>query len=429
MNQRSLPALLKLIGGALALVWPALADQAVTADDGSTPQQIFQRRIMPIFKSSNPSSCTQCHLASVDLKDYIQPTHEKTFLSLRDQGLVDLDKPEQSKILGLIQMGKRDTPAAALIHESTRKAEYEAFAEWIKASALDPRLRDAPKLADTDRGGPERPVEVIRHTRKDRLLESFTQNIWAMRFRCMTCHVEGSPDNEKHKKEHGPQVAWMKAAGPEATMRYLVEETDLIDTDNPEQSLLLLKPLNEVKHGGGKKFLAGDLGYKAFRTWIEDYAAIANDKYTRAEDLPKPNTKLDQFGSEIWFKLENTPPEWGDKLLLVRLFAWDEQKKSWEDEPIATSDRGVWGKGRVWQHNLVLLAPRGSKLAGAWQRGSQSLPSGRYLVKVYVDSKDTLAKQWNAAMDESDFVGQTDFTSRWPAGYGQMTTVNAGQLR
>jgi hypothetical protein len=404
-------------------------EQLTLAGDGLSPQQIFERRIMPIFKSPNPSSCTQCHLAGVDIKDYIQPSHEKTFLSLRDQGLIDLDAPERSKILRLIQMGERDTPAAALIHEATRKAEYDAFAEWIKASAGDARLREAPKLQAADQAGPGRPVEVIRHARKDRLLDSFEQNIWAMRFRCMTCHLEGSPENEKHKKEHGPRVAWMKAAGPEATMRYLIEKTDLIDTDNPERSLLLLKPLNEVKHGGGKKFLPGDLGYKAFRTWIEDYAAIVNDKYTRAEDLPTPTSALAQFGTEIWFKLTDTPPEWGDKLLLIRLFAWDERNRSWEDDPIAISDRGVWGQGRLWQHNLVLLAPRGSKRAEAWQRGEPTLPPGRYRVKVYVDSKDALAKQWDLPISEAEFVGKAEFTSRWPKGYDQMTAVNAAQIR
>ena len=57
------------------------------ANDQPTPEQVFEKRIMPIFKSPNPSSCTQCHLSGVDLKNYILPSSEKTFLSLRDQGL------------------------------------------------------------------------------------------------------------------------------------------------------------------------------------------------------------------------------------------------------------------------------------------------------------------------------------------------------
>ena len=52
-------------------------------------------------------------------------------------------------------------------------------------------------------------------------------------------------------------------------MDYILTKTKLIDLDNPEKSLLLLKPLNEVKHGGGKKFIIGDLGYQSFRNWIK----------------------------------------------------------------------------------------------------------------------------------------------------------------
>src|SRR5437762_12598742 len=93
-----------------------------------TPQEVFEKRIMPIFKSPNPSSCTQCHLAGVDLKNYILPSHEKTFISLRDLGLVNLDKPEDSKILRLISMGET-SKGAQLISDKVRKMEYDAFAE------------------------------------------------------------------------------------------------------------------------------------------------------------------------------------------------------------------------------------------------------------------------------------------------------------
>src|ERR1700738_3979050 len=86
-----------------------------TPGGARTPQQVFEKRILPIFKSPDPSSCTQCHLAGVDLKNYILPSHEKTFVSLRDQGLIDLDRPEKSRILTLIQMGADEKNGASLI--------------------------------------------------------------------------------------------------------------------------------------------------------------------------------------------------------------------------------------------------------------------------------------------------------------------------
>ena len=310
----------------------------------ATPSAIFEKRILPIFKSPNPSSCTQCHLAGVDLKNYILPSSEKTFRSLRDQGMIDVKEPDKSKILKLINMrDPRDKSDATLIHEKMRKAEFDAFAEWIKVCAADPTLRNAPKLAQEEQASSTRPVEVVRHARKDRLLEAFERNIWAMRFRCMSCHLEGTADNKKLVDEYGERVAWFKKAGPEATMKYLMA-SKLIDTKTPEKSLILLKPLNEVKHGGGRKFLLGDQGYKSYRAWIEDYAAIINDQYIKADQLP-PSSERSQFGTDIWLKLTETPPEWGDKLLQVTLFAWDTDKKQWEAEPIAYSDRAVWARG------------------------------------------------------------------------------------
>ena len=75
-------------------------------------------------------------------------------------------------------------------------------------------------------------------------------------------------------------------------MDYLLA-SKLIDPTNPEKSLLLTKPLGEVKHGGGIKFVVGDQGYKAFRAWIEDVAAIKAGKYATAADLPAKDDRAE----------------------------------------------------------------------------------------------------------------------------------------
>jgi hypothetical protein len=399
----------------------------LSAFAASDAAQIFERRILPIFKSSNPSSCTECHLAGVDLKNYIKPSHEKTFLSLRDQGLIDLENPADSKILRLIAMGGGTNEGAALISGNVRKAELAAFTEWIKASARDSRLRNAPKLAASELAKPPRPNEVIRHARTDRLLASFEEKIWSQRFRCSGCHSPAGSENAKHVAEHGEQVSWLKdTAG--ATMKFLLA-SDNINESKPERSRLLLKPLNEIKHGGGQKMLPGDMTYKAFREWLDDYARTATDKYASVSDLPQPKETPAMFGTEIWLKLVNTPPEWGDRLLQVDLHAWDANKNAWETTPIATSDRAVWGKGKLWQHNLALLAAQGSERAQRWAKTKPSLPAGRYLLKVYVDANERLKTDWNSALDERDFVGETAIESKWPSGYGRMTTVETARVK
>jgi hypothetical protein len=399
---------------------------------------VFERRIMPIFKSPKPSSCTECHLAGVDLKQYILPSSEQTFLSLRDQGLVDLKSPDKSKILKLISMrdpAAKATEGAALIHETARKAEFDAFAEWIKACAGDEKLVAAPKLAKTALAEPARPVEVIHHARKDKLLESFENSIWAMRFRCMSCHIEGTKENDKLKAEHGEQVAWFKKGGPQATLDYLLA-SKLIDFEKPEESLLLKKPLLAVPHKGGKKFLVGDQGYKAFRGWLEDVAKIKADAYTKAESLPKPDDAV-LFGTDIWLKLKNTPPAWGDALVQVDLYRWDYANQDWDTVPIATTDRANFGKGRLWQHNLTftvalrpgVIVPKRGTTGDDIAREFAAAPSRRFLLKVYVDRTGKLGGDWTKRLDETDYAGRIEFEAKWNPGYGAMTVVDASGLK
>ncbi len=395
-------------------------------EDEPTAAQLFEKRLLPIFKSPNPSSCVECHLAGVDLKNYILPSHEKTFVSLRDLGLIDLARPEESKILKLISMG--ETPGAALIQSKVRKAEYEAFAVWIKTSAADPKLREAPKLLPADLAQPKRPVEVIRHARTDQVLASFERNVWSQRFRCFACHSPAGAENAKLVKENGDEMNWIRPEGAEATMKYILGSR-MVSPKAPEKSLLLLKPLNQVKHGGGQKMLPGDLAYKAFRTWLEDYSKTVNDQYTKAADLPKEGAAPEQFGSEIWLKLTDTPPAWGDRLLQVSVFAWDSTRKAWEPEPLAVSDRQVWGKGKLWQHNLTLQSPPGSTRAKAWRAGKPSLPEGRYLVRVYVDVQTRLERDWKSPLGKADFAGEAEVETRWPEGYGSMTSLASGKLK
>ncbi len=405
---------------------PVPSAPAPAADDGEAAK-VFEQRIAPIFKSPDPSSCARCHLATVDIKQYILPSAKDTFLALRDQGLIDLNKPEDSKILALINRGADDPKAAGLISAKRQKAEHEAFAAWIKACAADPAIKNAPK--------PEKapalstmPVEVVRHARKDRMLESFETNVWSMRFRCMNCHTEGTPQSAKLVKEHGERVAWFKKGGAEATMDYLIA-SKLIDLDKPEKSLLLTKPLNEMKHGGGVKIVVGDQGYKALRAWIEDVAAIKKEKYTKSTDLPPTETGPKRFGTEAWLKLEKTPDAWGDKLLQADVYAWDATVSAWERDPIATSDRVVFGKGKLWQHTVTLLAVPGSDRAKAWAKAKPALPAGKYLVKVYIDSADKAKKDWKAPLGADEYVGQVEFQGRWAEGYSAMTTVDASKVK
>lgn len=402
--------------GPISLISPILLTLLLSiapAHAADSALDLFRQRITPILQAKDPSSCSECHLSGVDLKDYIGKTQEETFAALRDAGLVDVKKPEQSKLLAFIA---RKPEKNSLVSDKVRQQEYEAFAAWIVAAAKDPKLAAA-KTGDA-KLGPSVDDEVIRHARKDQVLASFLDNVWSEVGRCAACH---SPDrNQKQVKEHGAKVSWIKLRDPQGTLDNLLT-TGIIDADAPEQSLLLMKPTNQVKHGGGVKMVVGDRTYKQFRAFIEDYAASSAGKYKTAKDLPKERAEASAV-TDIWFKLEGVPAKYDQKLLQVDLHRWDEQTKAWSKDRWATGDRQVFGKGQLWQQHLSVTAPRDSSRAKEIV-GKPTLPAGKYLAKIYIDQAGKLQKDYQSELGSSEFVGQVEIDSRWPAGYGAMTAA------
>lgn len=388
---------------------PAQAN-ASAAEASPDSLALFERRILPILRSPKPSSCSECHLSGVDLKDYIRPTQQQTFASLRKAGLIDVATPEKSKLLEFL---RRRPEKVQLATERMRQEELSAFESWIRAAALDPALLSAADAAGPI--GPTLPVEVIRHARQDRVLASFVENVWNEVGRCAACH---SPDrNQKQVQEHGEQVSWIRMGDPEGTLAGFVE-AGLIDVENPEQSLLLAKPTMQVEHGGGQKAVVGDRTYKQFRRFLDDYAAAAKGEYAAARELPRPPDEV-SFVTDIWLKLEGVPSEYDKALLQVDLYA--KTPEGWTSHRVATSDRPVFGPKQLWQHSLSLTAPRDSKQAAKLAEGK--LPSGEYLAKVYVDREGKLAKDFRAELGPADLVGELRIESRWSPGYGSMTVA------
>ncbi|MCC9607353.1 hypothetical protein LOC68_13195 [Blastopirellula sp. JC732] len=383
---------------------------ATTAADPQTAQQIFVQRILPIFQSKNPSSCTECHLSGVHLQDYILPSQEATFANLVAAGLIDAKRPDESKILKFIQ---RTPPGSPLINQKVREQEYAAFREWIIAAVAQPDLLNV--AADGQPIGPQAPIESIRHARRDQVLASFVDNIWHEVGRCAACH---SPDrNQKQVAEHGEQVSWIVLNDPQATLDRMLN-ADLINATEPEKSLLLQKPTLQVEHGGGQKAVAGDRTYKQFRRFIDDYAQMAHGGYATAAEIPQPSDEV-SYITEIWLKLTGVPAKYDKQLLQVDLYRATDS--GWSTERVATSDRLIFGPQNLWQHSLSLIAPRDS--AAAKEIASLKLPPGKYLAKIYVDQTGKLQQDYSAELDASDLVGEVEVTSKWPAGYGKMTTI------
>jgi len=452
-RQQKLSRSLSLLFVLVAVGWGPGAE--ADEPDQSDAMRVFEERIMPIFRSPQPSSCVQCHLASVDLKDYILPSHVDTFVALREQGLIDLHEPAKSKILTLIQMGEKDLDAGAKrIHQKVRQAEYEAFSAWIKSCCQDPSLVRLSTSESVKKIGPDQPLEVVRHARKSRVVESFTRKIWSQRMRCFPCHTpfEINPNNPQHKvpsqrhaelvEQYGAKMNLFQQT-PEETLDRLIAGSrkrasgryPLINLDAPAKSLLLLKPTSKlppklddgsfekpsssdpVSHMGGLKMHVNDQSYKAFVSWIEDYAAVVKGEYLDAKDLPADNW----IPTERILRMAEVPQDWGQGSI-VQLFVHSKNPSDagWSAEPIAFTQGIVTPR---WFANGPLFLIGSSLDAVPDRAGRQEsdqpfpLPPGEYLIKVYLDSGNRLQESPSRLLGQEDFVGQTAVDAKWQAGF------------
>ena len=373
--------------------------------------KIFEQRIVPILNAQRPSSCTECHLSGVELKDYIFPEQDRTYAALVSAGLIDTKAPQQSKLLKFIE---RKPAKSSLITDKVRNEELAAFKAWIEAAVRDPELLKAKGKADPI--GPTVSDTVIRHARRDRVLQSFVDNVWNEAGRCAACH---SPDrNQQQVKKFGDRVSWIKPRDPEGTLKNLID-SGIVDVDAPEKSLLIAKPTLQVEHGGGQKMLLGDRTYQQFMAFVVDYGATSRGTYKTAKELPKLNDEL-LFVSDLWFKIENIPAKFDKQFLRAEIYSGNGQ--TWSARPVAVGDRQVAGDRNLWQQHLSLIAPRDSKRADEL-RQQQRLAPGRYRVKIYIDQSGRLAKNPSSSLTEKEVVATIDFEGRWNPGYGSMTVV------
>ncbi len=369
--------------------------QPVAANEPAS--SLFEKRILPIFDSPKASSCTECHLGGVELKDYIFPSQEKTFAALLKGKMVNVEDPDASKILEFISRRPEKT---SLVSDRVRQEEYQAFRSWLHAAVKDPQLLAA-KAADAA-AGPSLPVEVIRHARTDRVLASFVENVWSEMNRCSSCH---SPEtNQKQVERNGDLMSWIVPDDPLATLRYLAEE-ELIDVEHPEKSLLLTKPTLQTKHKGGRKMLTGDRSHKQFLAFVKDYAAMTTGAYTSTEQLPEA-ADLIPTPVPIILRVTGIPQRYADKPMQVDVYSLTEGEPS--AQPVATATWPVIAKNLMWQFKLTLLTPR-----DAMPETGPRIHPGRYLAKIYIDDNGRLEQDPTAELGDAEFIGEVEFRSEW----------------
>lgn len=250
----------------------------------ASPGELFEQRIKPLFSQDRPNSCSQCHLAGIDLEAFVRPDPCETMACLTEKGLVDLEEPENSVILSWIQ---RAQPESELITTEVINQEYEGFKAFIEYSALCGRFTCSAAVCKQPGQGfcdtaPEPGVysgDADPGDCSEKTLERvFRDTVYASRGRCYPCHFS----EQKNAAPTAPR--WISQEGTcdqasLATMHNVIR-SGYVNVDDPQKSLLLLKPLGPVNggvdHGGGSKFLSHgdeDPGYENFLYWLTRYAA------------------------------------------------------------------------------------------------------------------------------------------------------------
>jgi len=227
---------------------------------------LYQRKIAPLLATDRPKTCNQCHLSGIDMSLFVRDDMCETRACLVDLGLVDLQNPDHSAVLGWIA---RARPESELITPEVIADEYEAFQEFVEQIArcggeACPGVTCPATDGTPDCGSPGDDAHVALLVPEGTACDlpsmeaEFRDTVYVWRDRCAPCHFTGS------NVPSAPKFINVESscnAGSLETFHNLVDG-GLIDANDPEQSLLLRKPLEVsdggVTHGGGAKFSGKD---------------------------------------------------------------------------------------------------------------------------------------------------------------------------
>lgn len=256
----------------------------------SETSDLYQRRIAPLLATDRPKTCNQCHLSGVDMSLFVRDDMCETRACLLELGLVDTAHPDDSKVLAWIQ---RAHPDSDLITEQVIQEEYDGFKSFVEriatcggescAGVSCPATSDAQDCGFDF--GPDGPTLVDEQTPCDALSieTAFRDNVYVWRDRCFPCHFTSAPQ----AAPDAPKWIDVRSscdAGSITTLRN-IEHGGYMDLDQPEQSLILRKPLpldeGGIEHGGSDKFGSKqDEMYLSILSFIEYYSSCQSDTAT-----------------------------------------------------------------------------------------------------------------------------------------------------
>lgn len=237
-------------------------DEAELACTPEAGLELYERRIAPLLEDDRPSTCNQCHLSGIDLALYLQDSPCATMQCMAEEGIVDLDAPEDSVVLSWIE---RAVPSGG-ITEQTIATERQAVLEWIEqvsacggemCEPVEQPCGQPPTEADCEFPPPVAESMGLDDPGdcSDLTLELvWREKVYSWRSRCYPCHFDS------HDGDFGGAPRWIATGSCNSASLLTLhnaEEAGYLDPEDPMRSLLLTKPLDEasggVEHGGGPK--------------------------------------------------------------------------------------------------------------------------------------------------------------------------------
>jgi hypothetical protein len=179
-------------------------------------------------------------------------------------------------------------PDSALITAETLQREYDGFLEWIEYAAQCFE-QACGTIADPCSSGSEDNlldpdiVSPLGTCSEHDLVATFSDTVYHWINRCASCHYEGG---EGRSQGYDGAPLWVDPNhGYEAKARtmYNVIGAGYMNVENPSQSMMILKPLEEtiggVYHDGGPKIHTLDEPtYIAYLHWAETWAACQESR-------------------------------------------------------------------------------------------------------------------------------------------------------
>jgi hypothetical protein len=268
--------------------------------------------------------------------------------------------------------------------------------------------------------------------------------------RCFPCHTphEINADNPAHAepaKRHAEYVSQygqrmnLFTESPATTLRAWItssgkrhgDSLPLINLASPADSLILLKPTSKVpgknpdgtlqppssalpvSHGGGLKMYINDTSYKACIAWIRDYANIASGGYKHSSQLPSDNW----FPTNQFIRIQQAPEAW-PVMSVVQMFFYEFDDSEVMSSPVAFTQAIVTPK-RMLNGNIILLGTD----VGDPSEPPVKLHSGRYQIRVVIDTQGKLDSLPEMLLDDGDAIGEATIDANWGEGFPNAETV------